>query len=82
MKRPTLEPVAEIVEDEPSGGSDGKRVQLNISVRKGQLAFWQDAAAEEGVTVSAWIKRICTQAALEVFAEIDGKYGRRGPKGT
>jgi uncharacterized protein (DUF1778 family) len=59
---------------------DTKTKQLNLRVRAGQLAFWEDAAAEEGVTLSAWIKRICTQAAFDTFAEIDEKFGHRKPK--
>jgi hypothetical protein len=62
---------------EVSPSTDSKTEQLNIRVRKGQLAFWQDAASEEGITLAAWVKKVCTQRALDVFEKIDEKYGSR-----
>lgn len=72
----------EAVPSEVTGESsaDVKTEQINLRVRKGQVEFWRDAADEGGQSLSAWIKQVCTQAALETFAEIDGKYGARKGK--
>jgi hypothetical protein len=52
-----------------------KTAQLNIRIRKGQLAFWEEASAMEGIPLPAWIKQIVTQEAARVFAMHDPRYG-------
>lgn len=56
---------------------DTKTEQLNLRVRRGQKALWEDAANEEGITLAAWIKKTCSQAAIDIFSGIDEKYGRK-----
>lgn len=66
--------------DDPSdskGLVDSKTKQVNLRVRTGQVAFWEDAAETQGMALAAWMKKVCTQAALEIFEGIDEKYGSR-----
>jgi uncharacterized protein (DUF1778 family) len=56
-----------------------KGQQLNLRVRRGQVAFWEEAAAIAGTTLSAWMKTRLTAAAMAEIAAMDEKYGGRKP---
>lgn len=51
--------------------------QFNLRVGKGQLAFWQEAAAHAGLSVAAWVKIVCTEAAAKMYAEHATRWGKK-----
>ena len=61
--------------DTKSGSS-----QLNIRVRPGQIAFWEEAAKVRGLTLAAWLKSVASAAAAAVLAEVDEKHGSHAKK--
>jgi uncharacterized protein (DUF1778 family) len=64
-------------DDDKQESSKGQ--QLNIRVRRGQIAFWEEAAAIAGVSLSTWLKRVASAAAAAEIAAMDEKYGGRKP---
>jgi uncharacterized protein (DUF1778 family) len=61
---------------ETLGIAEGK-TGLNVRARAGQIAFWAEAAEASGMTLSAWVKQVLTNAANTTFAELDAKFGDR-----
>jgi hypothetical protein len=53
---------------------------INIRARKGQVAYWKEAAAEQGMTLSAWLKGLATREANATFEGLDKKHGARNKK--
>lgn len=64
---------------ETLGVAEG-RTGLNVRARAGQIAFWAEAAEARGMTLSAWVKQVLTDAANVTFAELDAKFGDRPSK--
>ena len=58
----------------------GKGQQLNIRVRRGQAAFWEEAATAAGMSLSAWMKSRLSSCAAAEIAAIDEKYGSQNAK--
>jgi uncharacterized protein (DUF1778 family) len=58
---------------------ESKGQQLNIRVRRGVVALWEEAASTAGMTLSSWLKKVASAAAIAEIAAVDEKYGSRKP---
>jgi uncharacterized protein (DUF1778 family) len=63
-----------------NNGDTKSSSQLNIRVRPGQIAFWEEAAKVRGLTLAAWLKSVASAAAAAVLAEVDEKHGSHAKK--
>ena len=53
---------------------------VNFRARKGQVAYWREAAGAQELTLSAWLKGLATREANAIFDALDKKHGNRNGK--